>query len=299
MQSMNLAPIALFAFNRPDHLSQTLSALSKNKYASESKLFIFCDGSRGDKDTEGVAEVRKVAKAAQGFFEVTVIEAPQNKGLAQSIIAGVSELSSQYGKVIVVEDDLVTSPFFLQYMNEGLEKYKNEEKIISLHGYMYPIEKQMEAPFFLRGADCWGWATWERGWKFFNPDAKQLLKELEEKKLIDIFDYNGAYKHTNILKSYISGKNNSWAIRWHASAVLANKLTLYPHISLVQNIGLDNSGTNCHSEDTFITELAQSPIALPDGPFEANVEGFRRIETFYRKERNIFKRIKLLIKRYF
>ncbi len=139
-----------------------------------------------------------------------------------------TEVLDRYQKVIVLEDDLVISPHFLQFMNEALDLYKKEDNVISITAYIYPVEGPLPETFFLRGADCWGWATWKRGWNLFQADGLALLKKLEEQKLERDFDFDGAYPYTQMLKDQISGKNNSWAVRWYASAFLAGKLTLYP-----------------------------------------------------------------------
>lgn len=241
---MNLAPVALFVYNRPEHTRRTVEALQKNILASDSELFVFCDGSKNDKAKENVQKVREYIKTVDGFKTVTIIERESNFGLAESIINGVAEIVNKYGKIIVLEDDLVTSPYFLQYMNDALDMYEKDEKVICIHGYVYPVKEKMPETFFLRGADCWGWATWKRGWNLFESDGRKLLGELKEKKLNNEFDFDGSYPYVKMLKDQIVGKNNSWAIRWYASAFLANKLTLYPGESLVNNIGLDGSGTH-------------------------------------------------------
>lgn len=299
MESVNnLAPIALFAFNRPDHLEQTLNALKANELASESILYIFCDGPREGKDDVYLTQrVRELANSVKGFREVQVISHKTNKGLAQSIIDGVSKLCNEFGCVIVLEDDIVTSKYFLKYMNDGLAKYHDQEQIISLHGYIYPLRKPMPSPFFLRGADCWGWATWKRGWKLFNPNGEELLHALEKDNSLYRFNFNNSYDYFQMLKDQIEGKNNSWAIRWYASAFLKKKLTLYPHVSLVHNIGLDNSGTNCSSEDIFSAYLANFPLELPEALFEENLEGVKRIHDFFLKRKSLFYRFITKVKK--
>ncbi|HRU00618.1 MAG TPA: glycosyltransferase, partial [Victivallales bacterium] len=196
---MKLAPIALFVYNRPWHTRQTVTALQNNELAAESELVVFSDGPKVEKNKEKtknneekVKEVRDYIKSINGFKTVKIIERTQNLGLANSIISGVTEIVNQYGKIIVLEDDLVTSPHFLRFMNEALDLYEKEEDVISIHGYVYPIPDLPET-FFLKGADCWGWATWKRGWDLFEPDGKKLLRELKEKKLLKRFDFNGTY----------------------------------------------------------------------------------------------------------
>jgi Glycosyl transferase family 2 len=259
---MSKAPIAFFTYRRLKHTQRTIAALLNNYLASQSDLIIFSDGSKNETDIEDVAIVRDFLKTINGFLSVSIIHQEHNIGLAKSIISGVAEVLKKYGRVIVVEDDLLTSPYFLTYMNDGLDLYTNDERVVSIHGYAYPIEKQLPETFFLRGSNCWGWATWRRGWDCFNPDGAYLLNELEKRNLIAEFDFNGTYRYTQMLKDQIAGNNNSWAIRWYASAFLANKLTLHPGRSLVQNIGNDGSGTHCSYNSIFDTILNSSPVKL-------------------------------------
>jgi hypothetical protein len=186
----------------------------------------------------------------------------------------------EHGRVIVVEDDLVTSPYFLKYMNDGLELYKSVEEVASIHGYIYPVQADLPETFFLKGADCWGWATWKRAWQGFNPDGAALLRALETRHLTTEFDFNGSTGYTQMLKDQIAGKNNSWAIRWYASAFLNNQLTLYPGTSLVQNIGHDGSGEHCGKSSSFDVTLRDSPLRLRQLPTIENRAARREIEIY-------------------
>ena len=256
------APIILFVYNRPQHTFKTIEALKQNYLAEESDIYIFSDGYKNEIDKRKVDEVRSIIKDITGFNRITIIEREKNIGLAHSVISGVSEIVNKFGKVIVLEDDLITSPYFLQYMNEALEIYENEEKIISIHGYIYPIKKELPETFFIKGADCWGWATWKRGWNLFEPDGSKLLKQLEENNLCNDFDLGGSVKNIKMLKKQIALKNDSWAIRWHASAFIKNKLTLYPGKSLVKNIGADGEGTHVKATNVYDSELSDKKIYL-------------------------------------
>ena len=257
-----LAPIVLFVYNRLSHTQKTIEALQKNLLASESELFIFSDGPKNDAGELKIDALRQYLKTITGFKRIEIIERETNRGLAESVIAGVTQIVNKYGCVIVLEDDLVTSPFFLTYMNDALLMYQNDEQVISIHGYVYPVKEKLPETFFIKGADCWGWATWKRGWDLFERDGKKLLQELQEKKLTKSFDFDGTYAYTLMLKSQTKGFNSSWAIRWYAAAFLANKLTLYPGKSFVQNIGLDNSGTHTGKTKHFDVDLIESPCNL-------------------------------------
>jgi len=259
---MKLAPIALFTYNRPWHTQQTVEALKQNELADQSGLFIFSDGPKNLNDKAKIDEVRKYIHSIEGFRSINITERPNNLGLAESIITGVTEMVNKFGSIIVLEDDLVTSACFLKFMNEALNLYENEPQVISIHGYTYPVKGKLPETFFLRGADCYGWATWKRGWDLFEKDGRKLLKELKQRNLTKQFDYNGACRYTRWLKQQIAGKNSSWAIRWHASAFLRERLTLYPGVSLVRNIGHDRTGTHCHKSRLFDVKLSKEPISL-------------------------------------
>ena len=280
---MKTAPIALFVYKRPEHTRQTLVALRANLLAEESDLIIFSDAPRGDGDIAGVSDVRKLLADLDGFKTVTVIERPQNLGLASSIIDGVSVVCEKYGRVIVLEDDLVTSPYFLTYMNEGLNCYEADSDVASIHGYIYPSYEKLPETFFLRGADCWGWATWTRAWQHFDVDGVKLLERLKEQKLTRLFDFDNATDYVGMLEAQIAGKNDSWAIRWYASMFLLNKFTLYPGRSLVLNIGTDDSGTHCAATDAYSGEISSVPLSVSRIKIEDSSIGRKAVTDYFRK----------------
>lgn len=252
-----VAPIALFAFNRPSHLSETLAALAECPEAGKSELTIFCDGPRSDEDCSSVRQVRTVAHSwatKDAFRQVVVVERSENLGLAQSVINGVSQILSESDTIIVLEDDLVVSPDFLRYMNDALYLYRDESAVISIHGFTMNVDVALPSTFFLRGADCWGWATWRRGWDIFETDGQLLLDRLDTSEEADAFDFGGAYPYRDMLKRQIDGTVNSWAVRWYAAAFLAGKLTLYPGRSLVRNIGQEGSGTHSVARSSHAVE---------------------------------------------
>lgn len=286
-----LAPIALFVYKRPYHLKITYDALVKNYLSEESELFIFSDGPKSEKDELSVNEIRKFIKELRGFKKINLVERETNLGLSKSIISGVTELVNKYGKIIVLEDDIVTSPFFLMYMNDALTFYNNTDEVISIHGYMYPINAILPETFFLRGADCWGWATWKRAWNLFEPDGKKLLKELEQQNLLNEFDWGGSLNNVRMLKNFIKGKNDSWAIRWHASAFLNNMLTLYPGKSLVNNIGADGSGTNVKKTNIYNATLASEQIKIKSIPMEEDLYVQELLKIYFLKNKPLLSRL--------
>jgi len=277
-----LAPIVLFVYNRPEHARRTVEALQKNDLADKSDLIIFSDGPKGNGDIEKVNDVRSYLKTISGFKSVEIIERTENLGLAKSIINGVTEIVNKYGKIVVLEDDLVTSPYFLKYMNDSLEIYENDDKVISIHGYVYPVRGFLPDTFFLRGADCWGWGTWKRGWDLFERDGQKLLKELRRSKLEKFFDVGG-YPYVKMLENQIIGLNDSWAIRWRASAFLNNKYTLYPGKSLVKNIGFDSSGANSGRNNYMDVELANHKIFIEFKQVKEDTKVMRKLIIYFFK----------------
>ena len=278
-----LAPIVVFTYNRPEHTLRTINALLMNPLANKSDIIIYSDSARTANDNKAVDEVRNYISEITGFRSIKVIHRNKNFGLAESIIQGVTEALQQSEKIIVLEDDMVVSPYFLEYMNEALEQFVDDDRVISVHGYVYPVDIELPEAFFLPGADCWGWATWRRGWALFNSDGQYLLDELVRRHLIQEFDYNGAYPFLNMLKEQIKGENDSWAVRWYASAFLTNKLTLYPGRSLVNNIGNDSSGTHCGDSDSMDAKLSETKINLNNIAVEPSQMGREAFEIFLRQ----------------
>lgn len=281
------APIALFAYRRRDHLDATVQSLLRNPQAPQAALTIFCDGAKGEKDAQDVAQVRAYAAGVTGFASVEVVERPRNFGLAASIIDGVTTMLARHDRVIVVEDDLLVSPHFLAYMNDGLERYADDARVASIHAYIYPLHQPVPETFFLRGADCWGWATWSRAWTHFRSDGKALLTELKAKRLTDAFDFGGTAAFTEMLENQIKGLNNSWAVRWHAAAFLDGMLTLYPGRSLVHNIGNDGSGTHGSDDSAgkFGKVVATAPVAVNAIAVEESAQGRAAVTNYFRRAR--------------
>ena len=277
---MALAPIALFVYNRLDHARETLDALRKNILADQSDLIVFSDAAKSESQSEEVREVRAYLHRINGFNSVTIVERPVNWGLANSIIDGVTKLCRDFGKVIVLEDDLVTSPYFLQYMNDALDFYENEESVVAIDAYMYPIKTAMPETFFLKDPGCWGWATWQRGWVFFESDGSKLLTQINRRKLEKLFDYDGSYPYTQMLIDQIKRKNNSWAIRWYASVFLQDKLVLHVGKSLVLNIGNDNSGTHGGKTDFYNVELNTQQVKIQKTALQEDSFARKEIANF-------------------
>ncbi len=284
----DLAPIVFFAYKRLDHARKSIEALQKNLLAGESDLIIFSDGPKDDSSREQVVEVRKYLRTISGFRSVTITEGTANAGLSGSIINGVTAVLKRYDKAIILEDDLVTSPYFLKYMNDGLRGYENDARVASIHGYIYPVKKPLPETFFLQGADCWGWATWKRAWDAFEADGTKLLRELDRRNLTHSFDLDGSFGYSHMLERQVAGLTDSWAIRWHASAFLADMLTLYPGTSLVDNIGQDSSGTHKGAASYKYESLENREIRVGGIPVEESREARSVIVDYFRSRRPSF-----------
>ncbi|MDR1563270.1 MAG: glycosyltransferase [Dysgonamonadaceae bacterium] len=279
----NLAPIALFTYNRPSHTRQTIEALAKNDLASQSKLFVFSDGAKSSEDEPQVEKVRQYLNNISGFHSTQIIRRDANSGLSRNIIDGVTWLLNDYESVIVLEDDLETHPNFLRYMNHSLKLYAEEPDVVCIHGYVPSIKQRLPETFFIKGADCWGWATWKRGWEIFNPNAQQLLDEIEARNLSRRFNFNNSYHYTSMLRQQVERKIDSWAIRWYASAFLKDKLTLYPNRSFVKNIGFDGSGRHC--SDLPVKESGKPMLLNPEQekiPIIENEKAYKAFVFNYR-----------------
>jgi hypothetical protein len=248
---MRNAPIIIFSYNRINHLKKTISSLKKNYLSRKSDLLIFSDGPKNFEDEKKITLIRKYLKKIKGFRKIIIFKQKKNKGLSQSIIEGLNLIFKKYSSAIILEDDLIVNKNFLNYMNDCLNYYKNDKKVISIHGYSYPFNKETLDPeyFFLKGADCWGWATWAKSWNIFENDGKKLKEEIISKNAVKEFNFNNSFDYMKMLNNQIKGENDSWAIRWYASAFLKNKLTLYPKNTFVKNIGIDGSGTHGYEND--------------------------------------------------
>jgi hypothetical protein len=281
----NLAPIALFVYNRPDHTRRTLSYLQQNVLAEESRLFIFYDDAKTEADKPKVEQVRQLIKTASGFKSVKVITRKQNLGLAASIIDGVTQLVNDYGKVIVFEDDLLSSPYTLRYFNEALSKYANEEQIMHIGAYMFGLDdKALPQTFLHHIATSWGWATWARAWKNFEPDIDTLMQQFDNTKK-HRFSVENTMNFWKQMQEFKAGKNNSWAIRWYASIFLKGGLSLNPSRSLVHNIGHDGTGVHSNIEHMYGVKITREPVTQFPTVIEENRQAHLAIKKFLSKRK--------------
>lgn len=245
---MRYAPVLLFTYKRVDTLKQTIAALQKNHLAQETDLFIFSDGAKKEEDIPSINRVREFINAISGFKKITIYVADENKGLANSIISGVTKIIKEFDKVIVLEDDLVTTPNFLIFMNNALNFYEKDERIFSIAGYSTVIKNSAEDVYFTFRASSWGWATWKDRWidvpwEIKNYDSFKRSKDFKKQ-----FNKMGS-DLSKMLDDQMKGKINSWAIRWVYHQFVTQRFTVYPTISKVQNIGTGKSAT--HTRDAF------------------------------------------------
>lgn len=295
---MTPAPILLFVYNRPDHVRQSITSLQQNALAAQSPLFIYSDAARNEESRKAVDEVRRYIHTIEGFASVILIEREENWGLARNIIDGVSTQVNRFGQVIVLEDDLVVAPYFLQFMNDALEVYADEPSVGHIQACDFTQNPALPDTFLIKWTGSWGWATWDRAWKQFNPDGKALLNQLEERKLTRTFDFNGTYGFTRMLRRQIEGKNNSWAIRWNASLFLNDLLSLNVGRSLVQNNGFDGSGTNCGGGGLYDSSLWLRPLPVQKlSPVEENQEARRIFAQYYHRTNSFMAKAIRRIKR--
>lgn len=242
------APIVLFTYNRLEHTKATIATLLQNYGASDSILYIYSDGPKSPEAKPKVMAVREHLHTVSGFKAVHIIERDQNWGLADSIVDGVSTVIKEHGRVIVLEDDIVTSPYFLSYMNEALTLYEDSAEIMHVSGYYFPVTDLEAATlppyFFYNQTSCWGWGTWARAWGHYRHDAIALLSEINESGRKREFDMNGQFRFSSTLRANAEGRQKTWAIKWHASVFLQKGLCLHPRHSLTKNIGHDGSGTH-------------------------------------------------------
>jgi hypothetical protein len=294
---MKVAPIILFTYNRLEHTKNIITALKNNVLASISNLYIFSDAPKNEINKYEVNEVRNFLKQITGFKKVEIIERDINFGLSNNIIDGVTEICNRYGRVIVLEDDLITSPYFLTYMNEAINIYNTNESVGTIHGYVYPTKETLPNTFFIKGADCWGWATWSSAWCKFEKNGVKLLNEIRAKSLEKEFNFNNNFDYVQMLEDQIEGKNNSWAIRWYASCFLNNLYTLYPGKSLVSNIGFDNSGTHSGESNAFNQEINSDKIFIDEIPVENSVIAYNAFSNYFRKQNFYNSKFKKTIKK--
>lgn len=259
------APIVLFVYNRLEHTQKTVEALQNNLGARDSLLYIYSDGPK-ENSIDSVKAVRTFIKGIKGFKEIKIILREENMGLAKSVIAGVTEVINEHGRIIVMEDDLVTSRYFLLYMNEALERYKDCKDVFAVTGYSYFSRgnKRLPETYFAKLVESWTWATWDDRWKYFDPQATGWQELMENSEMRKEFDYDNSFGFTNMLYRQMELKDiDSWAVRWAYSVFQKKGLSLYPNKSLCINIGFDGTGVHCGKDEKMeLVKMQEEPVCF-------------------------------------
>ena len=239
------APVALFIYNRPNHLRRTLACLARCEGIDGRPIHVFCDGARSEAHRDSVMAARQAARDA--FVEAAIFhEAPINKGLARSVIDGVDALTREHGRVIVVEDDLELAPGFLRFMDLALDHYSDEPNVMQVSGHIFDVPEfsNRKSAVILPLTTTWGWATWRRAWERFDEAttvARRVLDSVSERKA---FNLNGTYDYAKMLEDQLVGQRDSWGIRFYLATFDANGVGVFPPRTLVRNTGLDGSGSH-------------------------------------------------------
>ena len=283
---MNFCPIVYFVFNRPEHTKRSLESLIKNPESKNSDIHIFVDGPRNQKDQKNINKIISIVHSYKHHFKsFTLKQNTQNKGCAKQTIDCMNEFCQIHDRFIFLEDDNVTSPFFLDFMNRALNKYENNEQVWSISGYVPGLMYDAKTCYFLPFFASWGWASWSKYWLDANWDSDELQSKLMERKLLVKFNFNGNYPQSNFLNN-VKGACSSWSVRIQASMFLKNRLCLYPIRSLVQNIGTDGSGEHfTFSSTKYDTELYQNPITEFPGTIIESNEAYEALLLFYKSHK--------------
>lgn len=283
MSASIFAPVALFVYNRPEHTRQTVEALAANPEARATRLYVFSDAPKNADAASAVDAVRAYLHTIVGFESVEIVERDCNFGLARSIIDGVTRLCEDHGRVIVLEDDLVTSPYFLRYMNDALDLYANEGRVMHVSGSAYPTGPfgWREDSYFLRVPLCWGWGTWRRAWDKFEKDLA-VMQKFDAAK-IRSFNFDQTHDYWQQLESNRAGKINTWFVFWYAQTFLRQGLSLFPTTSMVRNIGHDGSGVHCGATDAYDTTVSQRPLKLEPIAIEESLAAFDAHKAYFKR----------------
>jgi hypothetical protein len=288
---VELAPIVLFVYKRPEHATQLLRSLKSNKEAAHSKLFVFSEAPKSPKEAELVNETRKIIRSESWCKDVVLIERDEHLGCRKNIEDGITQIIGEYGKAIIVEEDLILGRHFLSFMNQGLERYAEEERVMHLSGYMWPVEQtNIPESFFIKFVGIWGWATWKRAWDKLERDHRKLEEALRERQLIREFCLNDGYKP---LFSWLKDldRKDTWDVIWYASVFLNDGLSLQSGRTLTANTGNDGSGLHSLASNMFDVEAGDFlPRSFPDRIEQDEVMA-KAVSDWFRKNRSYTKRI--------
>lgn len=287
---MSYSPIALFVYKRPEHTRRVLESLMQCPEFNDSPLYIFCDGAKKEEDFDKVIQAREVVRSMVGA-KAEIIESPTNRGLANSIIFGVTRLCNKYSRVIVLEDDLVVAPQFLNFLNAALDKYQDESTVMQVSGYMFPVPEFIDKneAVFLPFITSWGWGTWKRAWDCFDAQAFGWEVLETDKQMRLRFNLDGSFNYFNMLKMQMTGEIDSWAIRWYWSVFKMNGYVVFPPSSYVNNIGFDGTGTHGSSSARWFlnnTKLKTPKYISLDSQIYINKDEYNLVKKNMKKIKN-------------
>lgn len=305
MLQNNLAPIALFVYKRPDHTKRVIEALLKNNEAKDSILFIFADGAKNgasESELKPINEVRNIISKIEGFNRVIITKRETNFGLKNNIINGIDYVLDKFNSVIVLEDDTVPQQGFLEYMNNALFLYENENKVMHISGFIYPIKsKVVSDTFFYNVNSCWGWGTWKRAWVHFDDNPLKVLQKVNQN--YNEFKFNGGQKNFFFkqLEQNVNGTLKSWAVLWHSAIYLNNGLCLHPNKSLITNIGFDNSGENSgwgklHGQDNNTNTIKVEKLSINEGE-QSHLQISKLVMQNFKNNNNLKSIVKKIVKK--
>jgi len=311
MGNQQLNPIAFFVYNRPKHTLKTLESLRRNHGIENTLIYVFCDGPKGSskKEIKQVEETRKLVKNIDWCLDTIVYEEEKNKGVTRALTEGVSKVLEAEDSVVVVEDDLDLSPYFLQYMKDSLSTYRSVPEVMAVAGYMWPHKfTNLPETFFLKFSHYWGWGTWKRAWKYYPKDTNALVKRFNSSEIIENFNRYSIFSYSSfdVLHAANDKLLENWDIFWSATVFLQDGLVLYPRKSLVRNIGFDNTGVNCLRNKSYNFHrqaVNTSPVSVKMLPLKENTrirDLLSRIRDRlyparmeYKKSADIVRRLKL------
>ncbi|MCC6483665.1 MAG: glycosyltransferase family 2 protein [Armatimonadetes bacterium] len=283
---MRKTPLALFTYNRPQYTRSAMEALARCRRLEECEVFVFCDGPKTLEHASAVEESRRAAHELAPAVNATVVERPENFGLARSIVETVTALCADYGRVIVLEDDLTAHPRFVDYMLQALERYENDHRVYQVSGFMFPVSHPPGPDAFLMPLSTTvGWATWERAWKAFDPQPTDWEADLRDAEFRGRLDLDGACDFSDMLRQRMNGGNQSWGVLWYYALVKARALVAQPRRSLIYVGGFDNSGVHCgapspiykHDRDTLLSQEFPERFVFSDAEDE---HAFLRVKAF-------------------
>ncbi len=287
---MNLpecAPIALFVYKRPKALEAVLEALEKNALFKHTQIYVFCDGPRAEESSEVLEDIfasRNILEDWQACADLTIIENSENLGLYNQIPRGISHVLDRHNRVIVLEDDILVSPFFLDYMNDALTLYSETDEVMQVSGFMFDVDITLPETFFYNVNSCWGWGTWKRAWQHYVNDPTNLLKQLTKIENFSPYDFNGGQNncfYDQLVKNHL-GDLKSWAVKWHTSMYLRGGYCLHPRKTLVKNIGFNTEGTNCLGADSrYEADFAGRRISVEKIPVEKCDKAYEEVSAVF------------------